>query len=213
MSIFGCSEVIDKYCKPSDSDDVKLFQAYRDIEKYHRSLKAKLKKSNAAATAAKEEEKSKDDTSTSDDTSKSNNVKKSIKLLQTFVTDLNNLILEKDNGTASINVPPNEELTTMIQDKIIVQHINYINKIAAFKLKRSMNLLQQVDDARLQKALAMVERNDSGDIKKVKSELSNLWAVKGSLLYNEKRVDLLKKLRVNIKERLQRDKKQKMKMG
>ena len=213
MSIFGCSEVIDKYCKPSDSDDVKLFQAYRDIEKYHRSLKAKLKKSNAAATAAKEEEKSKDDTSTSDDTSKSNNVKKSIKLLQTFVTDLNNLILEKDNGTASINVPPNEELTTMIQDKIIVQHINYISKIAAFKLKRSMNLLQQVDDARLQKALAMVERNDSGDIKKVKGELSNLWAVKGSLLYNEKRVDLLKKLRVNIKERLQRDKKQKMKLG
>merc|ERR1712167_130311 len=66
---------------------------------------------------------------------------------------------------------------------------------------------------RLQKALAMVERNDSGDIKKVKSELSNLWAVKGSLLYNEKRVDLLKKLRVNIKERLQRDKKQKMKLG
>jgi hypothetical protein len=76
-----------------------------------------------------------------------------------------------------------------------------------------MKLLQQVDDARLQKALAMVERNDSGDIKKVKSELSNLWAVKGSLLYNEKRVDLLKKLRVNIKERLQRDKKQKMKLG
>eukprot|EP00943_MAST-04B_sp_MAST-4B-sp1_P001774 g1774.t1 len=212
ISIFACSEVIDKYCKPTGKDDINLFQAYRDIEKYHRSLKAKVKKINSESSSpANDNVSDGGKCASADNFNDAKNVKKSLKLLQTFINDLNNFILEKDDNNTSLNLP--DELTALIGDEKIVQHITNIVKTLPYKLKNSMKRIQQIDDARLQKAIAIVERNDSGDSKKAKSELSALWAVKGSLLYNEKRVGLLKQLRVNIKERKQRDQKQRAKLG
>jgi hypothetical protein len=213
ISIFASNEVIDKYCKPTGKDDINLFQAYRGIEKYHRSLKANIKKINCVTTSPSNDNISEGGKGASaDDFKDTNNVKKSLKLLQTFINDLNNFILEKDgNDTTVLNLP--DELTALIGDEKIVQHITNIVKTVPHKLKNSMKRIQQIDDARLQKAIAIVERNHSGDSKEAKSELSALWAVKGSLLYNEKRVALLKQLRVNIKERRQRDQKQRAKLG
>ena len=74
-------------------------------------------------------------------------------------------------------------------------------------------IVDGMDDARMQIALASVERNDEGDLKRATAELKALWSVKGSLLYKEERVPLLKRLREQIKDRQVKDKKNKAKFG
>ena len=65
------------------------------------------------------------------------------------------------------------------------------------------------DYARLQLAVAKVERNDKGDLKAATSALRELWSAKGSVLYKKSRNAVLKKLRAMIKGRKERDKKNK----
>jgi hypothetical protein len=69
------------------------------------------------------------------------------------------------------------------------------------------------DYARLQLAVAKVERNDKGDLKAATSALRELWSAKGSVLYKKSRNAVLKKLRAMIKGRKERDKKNKDKIG
>ena len=195
ISIFACKEVIEKYCKPRDANEKKLFKAFRDIEMHHRSLKAKSKKSSASKP---------DDGGRESGNENVDNVKELLKLLQGFVND----VTKYDAAGKDYS-----KLLEKINESNIAELIAYVSKVPSCNIESSLARLQHLDDARLQKALAIVERNDTGDIKMAKSELSSLWAVKGSLLYNEKRVELLKQLRVNIKNRLQRDKKEKMKLS
>jgi hypothetical protein len=162
---------------------------------HHRSLKAKSKKLSASKP---------DDGGRDSGNENVDNVKELLKLLQGFVND----VTKYDAAGKDYS-----ELLKKIKESNIAELIAYVSKVPSRIIESSLARLQHLDDARLQKALAIVERNDTGDIKMAKSELSSLWAVKGSLLYNEKRVELLKQLRVNIKNRLQRDKKEKMKLS